>query len=63
MPYLFIACVLEMFMQMTGIFAINFFAPVFLTSIGVSTSTYISFMTVGYTDFIMVILGVMLVGQ
>lgn len=39
MPYLFIACVREMFMQMTGIFAINFFAPLFLTSVGVSTST------------------------
>ena len=63
MPYLLIACVREVFMQMTGIFAINFFAPVFLTSIGVSASTYISSMAVGYTNFIMVILGVMLLGQ
>jgi len=62
MPHLFIACVLEMFMQMKGIFAINFFAPVFLTFIGVSASTYISSMVVRYTNFIMVILGVMLLG-
>ena len=49
---------------MTGIFAINFFAPVFLTSVGVFASTsYISSMAIGYTNFIMVILGVMLVGQ
>nr|POF09955.1 sugar transport protein 11 [Quercus suber] len=64
MPYLFIACVREVFMQMTGMFAINFFAPVFLTSVGVSTSTsYISSMAVGYTNFIMVILGAKLFGQ
>ena len=51
-------------MQMTGFFAINFFALVFLTSVSVFASTsYISSMAVGYTNFIMVILGVMLVGQ
>ena len=51
-------------MQMTGIFAINFFALVFLTSVSVFASTsYISSMAVGYTNFIMVILGVMLVGR
>ena len=60
---LFTACVQEMFMQMMGIFTINFFAPVFLTSAGVSASTsYISSMAVEYTNFIMLILGVMLVG-
>ena len=61
---LFTACVQEMFMQMMGIFTINFFAPVFLTSAGVSASTsYISSMAVEYTNFIMLILGVMLVGR
>ena len=49
---------------MTGIFAINFFAPVFLTSVGVFASTsYISSMAVGYTNFIMVILGAKLFGR
>ena len=61
---LFIVCVQEMFMQMMGIFTINFFAPVFLTSAGVSASaSYISSMAVEYTNFIMLILGVMLVGR
>ena len=51
-------------MQMTGIFAINFFALIFLTSVSVFAYTsYISSMAVGYTNFIMVILGVLLVGQ
>ena len=61
---LFIACVQEMFMQMMGIFTINFFTPVFLTSASVSASTsYISSRAVEYTNFIMLILGVMLVGR
>ena len=52
------------FMQMIGIFAINFFALIFLTSVSVFAYTsYISSMAVGYTNFIMVILGVLLVGQ
>ena len=64
MPYLFIACVREVFMQMTGMFAINFFTPIFLTSIGVSASTsFISSMGVGYTYFVMAILGGMLVDR
>ncbi|XP_030972208.1 sugar transport protein 1-like [Quercus lobata] len=64
MPYLFIACVREVFMQMTGMFAINFFTPIFLTSIGVSASTsFISSMGVGCTYFIMAILGGMLVDR
>ena len=48
---------------MMGIFTINFFTPVFLTFAGVSASTsYISSRAVEYTNFIMLILGVMSVG-
>ena len=51
-------------MQMTRIFAINFFALIFLTSVNVFAYTsYISSMAVEFTNFIMLILGVMLVGR
>ena len=64
LPYLFIACVREMFMQLIGVFVLNFFFPIFLNFVSVSTSAYfVLSIGVTYAYFIMVIVGGVLVGR